>query len=122
MSYKRFKKHRFGLIYLVFFSLIISDFCCITIIADNEWDKSSMEVIGFCRDETVFFTISNTGDSGFGDMENESQYRLYRNDILETNGSFQLNGGESIIVSCNADCDSIRLEVIRGRSTFLSSR
>ena len=74
------------------------------------WDKSSIEVTGLCDDLNAVFTITNTGDPGEGDMNGPSQYRVYRNGELEDTVDFQLNGGENLEVTVNAECDTIRLE------------
>ena len=77
-----------------------------------EWDKSSIEVTGYCDEENglAVFTITNTGEPGEGDMMYPSEYRVYRNGELEDTQSFQLAGGESLEVEVEADCDTIRLE------------
>jgi hypothetical protein len=77
-----------------------------------EWDKSSISVEGYCDSENnlAVFLITNTGEPGEGDMMYPSEYRVYRNDILETTESFQLTGGETLQVEISADCDEIRLE------------
>ncbi len=79
-----------------------------------DWDKSSIEVTGDCFDdpdlEAVFY-ITNTGDPGDGDMDGPTHYYVYINDMLEDTIEFQLNGGEMLTVTINANCDdTIRLE------------
>jgi uncharacterized repeat protein (TIGR01451 family)/fimbrial isopeptide formation D2 family protein len=74
------------------------------------WDKSSIEVTGICISPDAVFTITNTAEPGEGDMDGLSEYRIYRNEILERTKYFQLKGGESLIVKVPADCDIIRLE------------
>jgi hypothetical protein len=76
----------------------------------EKWDKSSIEVVGECDSPNAVFTITNTGDPEDGDMQQPSQYRVYRNGVLEDTGSFQLQGGDSIEIVVAAHCDSIRLE------------
>ena len=77
----------------------------------SEWDRSSIQVTGECVSPDAVFTITNTGESGEGDMDGTSEYRIYRNNVLEETHSFQLEGGESVVVSVPANnCDTIRLE------------
>jgi hypothetical protein len=82
------------------------DTATVNVECDSEWDKSSIEVTGECISPNAVFTITNTGE----DMAGPSQYRIYRNDILEETNDFQLPGGESLIVEVPAYCDTIRLE------------
>jgi len=86
------------------------DTATVEVICDGEWDKSSIQVTGECISPDAVFTITNTGKPGEGDMAGPSEYRVYRNDILEETNTFQLAGGESLIVTVLADCDTIRLE------------
>ncbi|MCK5636333.1 MAG: DUF11 domain-containing protein, partial [Thermoplasmatales archaeon] len=86
------------------------DDATVEVICDEEWDKSSIQVTGECISPDAVFTITNTGEPGTGDMAGPSEYRVYRNDILEETNTFQLAGGESLIVTVLADCDTIRLE------------
>jgi len=79
-----------------------------------DWDKSSIDIIGDCNDDPdleAVFEIINTGDPGEGDMDGITFYYIYINDILQNTESFQLNGGDSLIVTVDAGCDdSVRLE------------
>ncbi len=78
---------------------------------ENDWDRSSIEVSGQCSASDAVFYITNTGEPVIGDMEGPSEYRIYRNGVLETTESFQLTGGESLEIVILAESDSIRLEV-----------
>ena len=86
------------------------DNATVDVICGGEWDHSSLEVTGECIDSDAVFTITNTGDPGDGDMDGPSEYRVYRNDVLEDTQNFQLEGGESLIVTVSANGDTIRLE------------
>jgi len=86
------------------------DTAIVDVACDTEWDKSSIEVTGECVSPNAVFTITNTGEPGEGDMAGPSPYRVYRNDVLEETNNFQLPGGESLIVTVSAECDTIRLE------------
>jgi len=58
----------------------------------------------------VCFNISNTGDSGDGDMDTPSEWRLYQDNILIDRQSFQLNGQESLELCFHANGSTMRLE------------
>ncbi|MFH2142026.1 MAG: choice-of-anchor J domain-containing protein, partial [Bacteroidota bacterium] len=78
---------------------------------DSTWDKSSIAVEGYCTgDSLACFTIYNTGDPILGDMQTSSEYRIYENAILVYTGTFQIAGGDSIIVCWPAYGNTIRLE------------
>jgi hypothetical protein len=77
----------------------------------EEWDHSNLIVSGECIYSNTTFTITNSGKPGDGDMNGTTEYRVYRNDILEDTQSFQLNGGESLIIGVPGECDIIRFEV-----------
>ncbi|MBU0765845.1 MAG: T9SS type A sorting domain-containing protein [Bacteroidetes bacterium] len=79
--------------------------------ADTVWDKSSVAVEGNCVDDSLAcFTVYNTGDPGEGDMDGESEYRIYENNTLVYTGTFQIPGGDSLIVCRTACGNTIRLE------------
>jgi len=86
------------------------DNATVDVICEEEWDHSSFEVTGECIDSDAVFTITNTGEPGDGDMDGPSEYRVYRNDVLEDTQDFQLEGGESLIITVPANGDTIRLE------------
>ena len=58
------------------------------------WDHSSLLVNGWCADDSVHFSITNTGTFGSGDMLCESPVFLYVNDTLISINSIQLAGQE----------------------------
>ncbi|MFT5778744.1 MAG: putative repeat protein (TIGR01451 family) [Crocinitomicaceae bacterium] len=60
------------------------------------WDNSSLSVNGWCQDDEVHFSITNTGDLGGGDMQCYSPTFLYVNDTLIAIDSIQLVGQETI--------------------------
>ncbi|PIY05368.1 MAG: hypothetical protein COZ21_04375 [Bacteroidetes bacterium CG_4_10_14_3_um_filter_31_20] len=79
--------------------------------ADSTWDHSSISVDGICiGDSSACFTIYNTGDSGTGDMDGISEYRIFENNLLVFTGTFQINGGDSLIICWLANGNTIRLE------------
>lgn len=75
------------------------------------WDQSSVEVEGYCSgDSLACFMIYNTGDSGNGNMDDTSEYRIYENNVLVSTGTFQLAGGDSTEICWPANGNTIRLE------------
>ena len=78
---------------------------------DSTWDKSSVAVEGNCAsDSLACFTIYNTGDPVVGDMQGPSDYRIYRNNALVAQGTFQIAGGDSTEICYAAGGNTIRLE------------
>ncbi|MFW6302970.1 MAG: DUF7619 domain-containing protein [Bacteroidales bacterium] len=78
---------------------------------DSSWDHSSVMVEGECLgDSLICFTITNTGDPGDGDMAGTSDYRLFEDNVLIEDGTFQLNGGEIMQMCWAATGTTLRLE------------
>ncbi len=77
---------------------------------DTEWDKSSLEVEGYCQNDSIFFTITNTGEFEEGDMSCYSPIRVFVNGLLIILDSIQLEGGESYTYSFIANGESWLLE------------
>jgi len=75
------------------------------------WDKSSLEVVGQCINDTIVFTITNTGAPGDGDMDCFSPVRLYIDGVYILLDSIQLNGGDSFTYSFAGDGLTWHLEV-----------
>tara|TARA_B100000508_G_scaffold137355_2_gene131764 strand:- start:63454 stop:66492 length:3039 start_codon:yes stop_codon:yes gene_type:complete len=67
------------------------------------WDKSSLQVEGWCQGDSVQFSITNTGDFGDGDMDCYSPVLLYVNDTLVSIDSVQLVGQETVYYSFPAN-------------------
>lgn len=84
--------------------------CLIDATTGTNWDKSSVMVEGACLNDSVLFTITNTGDSLDGDMDGPSEYRIYSNNVLVQKTPFTLGGGESITITFVALGATIRLE------------
>jgi hypothetical protein len=72
----------------------------------SSWDHSEITVTASCADPSAVFTITNDGSS----MSGTSQYRIYRNNILDTTQTFQLTAGQQTTVSVTGNGDTIRLE------------
>lgn len=60
------------------------------------WDHSSLSVDGWCDGDSVYFTITNTGQFGDGDMDCFSPVRVYVDGQLILLDSVQLLGGETV--------------------------
>lgn len=78
---------------------------------DTTWDRSSVQVNGYCDDSLACFTVTNTGDPGNGDMDGPTPWRLYINGILVQSGTVQINGGQDTVLCFPANGNTIRLEV-----------
>jgi uncharacterized repeat protein (TIGR01451 family) len=75
------------------------------------WDKSLVRVDGNCLSATqVQFTISNISQPGSGDMDIPRDYRIYVDNALAITSTFQLNGGQSVVIDYPANGQTIRLE------------
>jgi uncharacterized repeat protein (TIGR01451 family) len=61
------------------------------------WDKSSLSVEGWCQNDSVFFSVTNTGDFGDGDMECYSPLWVTRDGVVIVTDSIALLGGETAI-------------------------
>ena len=78
---------------------------------DLPWDKSSILVEGECVNDSIVFTITNTGDFGDGDMQCFSPVRLYIDGEYIWLDSVQLDGGETFTYTFAGDGRTWRLEV-----------
>jgi uncharacterized repeat protein (TIGR01451 family) len=74
------------------------------------WDRSSLEIEGKCLNDSIFFTIRNTGLSGVGDMNCFSPLRLYIDGVYIWLDSIQLVGGDSVVFSFAGDGKTWRME------------
>jgi uncharacterized delta-60 repeat protein/uncharacterized repeat protein (TIGR01451 family) len=59
------------------------------------WDQSSLNVEGWCANDSIYFTITNTGEFGGGDMECYSPVRIFVDGVLIQLDSILLQGGET---------------------------
>jgi uncharacterized repeat protein (TIGR01451 family) len=59
------------------------------------WDQSSLSVEGWCANDSIYFTITNTGEFGGGDMECYSPIRIYVDGAAYLLDSIKLLGGET---------------------------
>jgi len=87
--------------------ILPAEFCLPT---DTAWDKSSIHVTGDCVGDTlVCFTLTNDGSSVNGNMQGPSQWRLYSDNILVQQGTFQLQGGNDTILCFSTNGQTLRL-------------
>lgn len=63
------------------------------------WDQSSLSVNGWCANDTVYFSVTNTGSLGGGDMECYSPVYVYLDGLLVDFDSIMIQGGETVIYS-----------------------
>ena len=71
------------------------------------WDKSSISVEGWCSNDSIFFSITNTGD----DMQCYSPVRLLIDGEYQWLDSIMLNGQETEVLAFVGDGRTWRLEV-----------
>jgi uncharacterized repeat protein (TIGR01451 family) len=60
------------------------------------WDQSSLSVDGWCQNDSIYFTITNTGVLGGGDMECYAPVWLTVNGAVTFTDSIMLQGGQTI--------------------------
>ncbi|MDC3309272.1 choice-of-anchor L domain-containing protein, partial [Crocinitomicaceae bacterium] len=63
------------------------------------WDQSSLQVEGWCQGDSVYFSVTNTGELGGGDMECYSPVWLTVDGVVTDTDSLQIQGGETLIYS-----------------------
>ena len=73
----------------------------------TSWDGSSVAVVPYCENGVARFVVQNIG---LEDMAGSSQYRLYSNDTLVFQSTFQLISGNTFQVRYPANAAVIRLE------------
>jgi len=75
------------------------------------WDKSSLAVKGWCTNDSIFYSITNTADLGKGDMQCFSPLRLFIDGKYQWLDSVKLKGKESKLFAFNGNGKTWRLEV-----------
>jgi uncharacterized repeat protein (TIGR01451 family) len=63
------------------------------------WDQSSLSVDGWCQGDSVYFSITNTGDPGGGDMECYSPMWVTVDGVVTYTDSIMIPGGQTVILS-----------------------
>ena len=74
------------------------------------WDKSSLQVEGYCQNDSIYFVITNTGAFGGGDMDCFSPVRIFIDEVYTILDSIKLVGGDSIVFAFAGDGRTWRLE------------
>jgi uncharacterized repeat protein (TIGR01451 family) len=68
------------------------------------WDQSSLSVDGWCQnDSIIYFTITNTGQPGGGDMECYSPVWITVDGVVTMTDSIMIQGGQTITYSFPGD-------------------
>lgn len=78
---------------------------------DPIWDKSSVQVSGTCQNDTVCFTVLNTGSPSNGNMQGPTNWRFYVNAQLTLQGTLQLCGGCDTVFCFPGNGQDYRFEV-----------
>ncbi len=60
------------------------------------WDQSSLSVDGWCENDSIYFTVTNTGSFGGGDMECYAPVWVTVDGIVTFTDSILLQGGQTI--------------------------
>ena len=60
------------------------------------WDQSSLSVDGWCANDSIYFTITNTGEPGGGDMECYSPMWITVDGVVTYTDSILISGGQTI--------------------------
>lgn len=60
------------------------------------WDQSSLSVDGWCANDSIYFTITNTGEPGGGDMECYSPMWITVDGVVTYTDSIMITGGQTI--------------------------
>jgi uncharacterized repeat protein (TIGR01451 family) len=67
------------------------------------WDQSSLSVDGWCANDSIYFTITNTGEPGGGDMECYSPMWITVDGVVTYTDSIMIAGGETMTLSFPGD-------------------
>jgi uncharacterized repeat protein (TIGR01451 family) len=67
------------------------------------WDQSSLSVDGWCQGDSVYFSITNTGEPGGGDMECYSPMWVTIDGVVTYTDSIMIPGGQTLTLSFPGD-------------------
>jgi uncharacterized repeat protein (TIGR01451 family) len=67
------------------------------------WDQSSLSVDGWCQNDTIYFTITNTGELGGGNMECYSPVWVTVDGVVTFTDSIMIQGGQTVTYSFPGD-------------------
>ena len=76
---------------------------------DSAWDGSYIRVYSSCENDSACFTIHNYANPG-SDMDMPSVWKLYADNLLIQQGTFQLQSGEDTALCFSSDGRTYRLE------------
>ncbi|MFH2143416.1 MAG: T9SS type A sorting domain-containing protein [Bacteroidota bacterium] len=76
----------------------------------SPWDKSIIDVEGYCENDTIHFVIYNNGNPVGGDMVCYSPVRLYIDGIYTMLDSVMIPGGDSLVFTFSGDGRTWRME------------
>ncbi|MGB1205249.1 MAG: DUF7619 domain-containing protein [Chitinophagales bacterium] len=71
------------------------------------WDEASLKTKADCDGDNIEFSIKNIG---IGNMESETEYRLYEDNLLITFGTIQLEADQEFVLSQAANGSTFRIE------------
>ena len=78
---------------------------------DSTWDGSNIRVTTYCNnDSSACFIISNKALQANGNMSTSSNWRLYSNNRIAQQGTFQLNANQDTTLCFLSNGDTYRLE------------
>lgn len=80
--------------------------CLLDSTTGTNWDHSSVSVSGSCMNDTVVIVIHNIGT---GNMTSASAYHIFENNVITQSGNFQLNAGDSLVISIVSGGNTILL-------------
>ncbi len=67
------------------------------------WDQSSLSVDGWCQGDSIYFSITNTGQPGGGDMECYSPMWITVDGVVTYSDSILIPGGETLLLAYPAN-------------------
>jgi uncharacterized repeat protein (TIGR01451 family) len=76
----------------------------------SPWDRSSLSVNGWCQNDSIYFTVRNTGETGNGDMDCFAPVRVYIDGQMYLFDSIRLLGQETRIFAYAGTGQTWRLE------------
>ena len=75
------------------------------------WDKSSLAVEGWCDNDSVYFSVTNTGEFGNGNMDCYSPLWVTVDGVVTITDSIRIDGGVTVIYAYPATGQTMWLNV-----------
>ena len=75
------------------------------------WDKSSLAVEGWCANDSVYFSVTNTGEFGNGNMDCYSPLWVTVDGVVTITDSIRIDGGVTVIYAYPATGQTMWLNV-----------